>query len=479
MLQLAGMYCDAINEGALPNISNAFTAVIVAECSRALEEGARLYLEGVAAFAPTDTDAPLDVEGLHWHEEHARLHESALRRFKSVAMGDGPAAAEAQAKLLALCAAERQKNEALLRMRSEVLCERLVTKLLDLFGKRAREATAAAIAAIEAADAAFAPPPPKPDASPEPPPPPPPLPPPALSREDQIRQMLDAALSGDPLPVPPDAHDGAETNPFDSPPAEPNPFDPPPAADANPFNPPPSPPPSPPPPTADSPAHALPALFAELVAEYESQAYGTSKAAGREKLVTRLAPLMAGALADTEREQTRAANAARQAAAAARAAAAAATTRAESAEGLSELLTADLRAVREQLDSTRAQLDTEKAKYGAAEKELESLNGSIVEKEKSLASLRADLMFAQNFEQKAKQLQAQVTDQSKQLQAKADRISELTGELTTARSQIETFARAAAKPKPSFLSKIMALFFGGGGSRSFGKMEDEVEMGKV
>jgi hypothetical protein len=30
LLQLAGMYCDAINEGALPNISNAFTAVIVA-----------------------------------------------------------------------------------------------------------------------------------------------------------------------------------------------------------------------------------------------------------------------------------------------------------------------------------------------------------------------------------------------------------------------------------------------------------------
>ena len=63
-------------------------------------------------------------------------------------------------------------------------------------------------------------------------------------------------------------------------------------------------------------------------------------------------------------------------------------------------------------------------------------------------------------------------------QAKADKISELTGELTTARSQIETFAQTAAKPKPSFLSKIMALFFGGGGSRSFGKMEDEVEMGK-
>ena len=73
MLQLAGMYCDAINEGALPNISNAFTAVIVAECSRALEEGARLYLEGVAAFAPTDTDAPLDVEGLHWHAEAPAL----------------------------------------------------------------------------------------------------------------------------------------------------------------------------------------------------------------------------------------------------------------------------------------------------------------------------------------------------------------------------------------------------------------------
>ena len=90
LLQLAGMYCDAINEGALPNISNAFTAVIVAECSRALEEGARLYLEGVAAFAPTDTDAPLDVEGLHWHEEHARLHESALRRFKSVATDQPP-----------------------------------------------------------------------------------------------------------------------------------------------------------------------------------------------------------------------------------------------------------------------------------------------------------------------------------------------------------------------------------------------------
>jgi hypothetical protein len=476
LLQLAGMYCDAINEGALPNISNAFTAVIVAECNRALEEGARVYIEGVGAFAPADTDAPLDVESLHWHEEHARLLESALRRFKSIAMGDGPAAAEAQAKLVALCAAERQKNEALLRMRSEVLCERLVTKLLDTFGQRAREATAAAIAAIEAADAAFAPPPPKPDAAPEPPPPPPPPHPPALSREEEIRQMLDAALSGDPLPAPPDA---AEANPFDSPPAEPNPFDPPSAADVNPFHPPPSPPPSPPPPAADSPAHALPTLFAELVAEYESHAHGSSKAAGREKLVTRMAPLMAGALADAEREQTRAANAARQAAAAARAAAAAATTRAESAEGLSELLTADLRAVREQLDSTRAQVDLERAKNAAAEKELESLNASVAEKDKSLASMRADLMFAQNFEQKAKQLQAQVTDQSKQLQAKADRISELTGELTTARSQIETFARAAAKPKPSFLSKIMALFFGGGGSRSFGKMEDEVEMGKV
>jgi len=63
-------------------------------------------------------------------------------------------------------------------------------------------------------------------------------------------------------------------------------------------------------------------------------------------------------------------------------------------------------------------------------------------------------------------------------QAKADKISELTGELTTARSQMETFAQAAAKPKPSFFSKIMPLFFGGGGSRSFGKMEDEVEMRK-
>ena len=137
LLQLAGSYCEAINEGALPTISTAWSAVINLECQRALDEAARLYIEGASA-ATRSSGAPPDE--VRWNAEHARLQEASVRHFRSLAMGDGPEADAKEAKLLELIGAEKGKVDALLGARSEALCEKLVASLLDRFGRCAREA---------------------------------------------------------------------------------------------------------------------------------------------------------------------------------------------------------------------------------------------------------------------------------------------------------------------------------------------------
>ena len=322
LLHLAAQYCDAINDGALPNISSAFSAVIASECRRALDEAARLYVDGASA-AMDPPDKPPDEAA--WLEEHASLHESALHRFKGIAMGDGPAAAEAQAKLLEQLAAEKGKVDALLRARSEALCLRLVAALAEQFGQRAREATAAALAAITAADAA------------------------------QSGSAPTAAA-----------------------------------------------------PTDASPAQALPVTLSNLMAEYERQAAGASKASGREALLARMVPLMVSSLADVEREQAHAAAAARQAAAAARTALVAATGRAQKAEKLAATSAADLRATREQLDTERADwtarsaemqraAEMERAKSVTANNEVVSaLKAAMANRDAALASLREQLEAERN-----------------------------------------------------------------------------------
>jgi hypothetical protein len=148
---LAGSYCEAINAGALPTISTAWSAVINLECQRALDEAARLYVEGANAATRSAGALPDEVR---WNAEHARLQEASVRHFRSLAMGNGPEADAKEAKLLELIGAEKGKVDALLGARSEALCEKLVASLLDRFGRCAREATAAAIAAAAASVAA-------------------------------------------------------------------------------------------------------------------------------------------------------------------------------------------------------------------------------------------------------------------------------------------------------------------------------------
>ena len=151
LLQLAGSYCEAINAGALPTISTAWSAVINLECQRALDEAARLYVDGASAATRSAGALPDEVR---WNAEHVRLQEASVRHFRSLAMGSGPEADAKEAKLLELIGAEKGKVDALLGARSEALCEKLVASLLDRFGRCAREATAAAVAAAAASVAA-------------------------------------------------------------------------------------------------------------------------------------------------------------------------------------------------------------------------------------------------------------------------------------------------------------------------------------
>ena len=130
LLALADAYVAAINDGALPTISTAWSNVVHLECRRAATEAQAVYTDGVAALTQPNRP-PLDEA--QWLIEHARLHAEALECYRQGAVGAGEsgggASSEHEAELRGGLAREKARVEELLAARSQALCSTVSAEL--------------------------------------------------------------------------------------------------------------------------------------------------------------------------------------------------------------------------------------------------------------------------------------------------------------------------------------------------------------